>query len=186
MITWRRLAAEDFPLLGKWLANEHVARWWNHETSPEAVERDFGASARGDEPSEDWLALVDGHPVGLVQRSRLVDYPEYLAEFTALVTVPDNAMTIDYLIGDPSQVGHGLGPQMIRSMVDLTWREYGDVTTVLVAVTASNRASWRALEKAGATRIGMGDMTPDNPIDDSLHYVYRFVSQAPPQGTAGS
>jgi aminoglycoside 6'-N-acetyltransferase len=184
MITWRRLAAEDFPLLGKWLANEHVARWWNHETSPEAVERDFGASARGEEPSEDWLALVDGHPVGLVQRSRLVDYPEYLAEFAALVTVPGNAMTIDYLIGDPSQVGHGLGPRMIRSMVDLTWRDHADVTTILVAVTASNRASWRALEKAGATRIGMGDMAPDNPIDDSLHYVYRFVSQDDP-GVAG-
>ena len=34
-------------------------------------------------------------------------------------------------------------------------------------------ASWRALEKAGLSRIAQGAMTPDNPVDEPLHYVYR-------------
>lgn len=42
MITWRRLTEDDFPLLISWLEQPHVARWWNHETSIEAVRRDFG------------------------------------------------------------------------------------------------------------------------------------------------
>lgn len=53
MITWRHVTQADFPLLGHWLKEPHVARWWNHETEPAAVERDFGPAARGEEPAED-------------------------------------------------------------------------------------------------------------------------------------
>jgi len=45
---------------------------------------------------------------------------------------------------------------------------------VLVAVVAANTASWRALEKAGLRRIATGEMSPDNPIDDPLHVIYRI------------
>ncbi|WP_219412694.1 GNAT family N-acetyltransferase [Pseudonocardia nigra] len=173
MITFRRLDPADFPLLGRWLAQEYVARWWHHETSTEAVERDFGPTARGEVPSEDLLALLDGHPLGLVQRYRLIDFPEYVAELGPVVEVPEGAMSIDYLIGDRDKVGRGIGPLMIRSILARIWREHPDVTAVLVPVVAANRASWRALEKAGFTRVGSGDLKPDNPIDDPLHHVYR-------------
>lgn len=174
MISFRRVETTDFGLLRGWLAQPHVARWWNHDTDPEAVERDFGPVARGEEPAEDLLALLDGEPVGLVQRCRLADYPDYLAEFTAIVDVPDGAVTIDYLIGDQNRVGKGLGAQVIRSIVERTWQDMSTAPAVVVAVVAANRASWRALEKAGAVRVGSGDMTPDNPADDPAHHVYRF------------
>lgn len=45
---------------------------------------------------------------------------------------------------------------------------------VLVAVVAANTASWWALEKAGLQRIAAGAMSPDNPVDDPLHYIYRI------------
>ncbi|WP_276608102.1 GNAT family N-acetyltransferase [Streptomyces rhizosphaericola] len=80
MITWRGLTVDDFPLLISWLEQPHVARWWNHETSPETVERDFGPAVRREEPAEVLLALLDGVPVGLLQSCRLTDYPEYVAE----------------------------------------------------------------------------------------------------------
>ncbi|KUF15036.1 GNAT family N-acetyltransferase [Streptomyces silvensis] len=173
MITWRRLAEHDFPLLQSWLKQPHVSRWWNHETSTEAVARDFGPAARGEEPSEDLLVHLDGSPIGLVQRCRLSDYPEYLAELAALVEVPHGAMTIDYLIGEPVHVGRGLGPQMIHSVVQATWSDHPDASCLLVPVTVANRASWRALEKAGLRRIAEGEMTPDNPVDGRVHYLYR-------------
>lgn len=172
MITWRRMTEDDFPLLRRWLMQPHVARWWNHDTSPEGVARDFGRSARGEEPSEDWLAVLDGRPFGLVQRCRLADYPEYRDELAAVTTVPPGAATIDYLIGDPDLTGRGLGPRMIEAMIDRTWRDYPDATCVLVPVVAANRTSWRALEKAGLTRVAEGDLEPDNPIDDPAHVVY--------------
>ncbi|MEU6405773.1 GNAT family N-acetyltransferase [Streptomyces sp. NPDC046985] len=173
VITWRRLEERDFPLLRTWLQQPHVQRWWNHETTAEAVARDFGPVARGEEPSEDLLASLDGRPLGLTQRSRLCDYPEDLARLAEIVSVPDGAMTIDYLIGDLRQTGRGIGTAMIRSVIERTWAEHTAAPCVLVPVAAANRASWRALEKAGLRRVGVGDLVPDNPIDDSTHYLYR-------------
>ena len=171
--TFRRLSRAEFPLLAGWLANPHVARWWNHDTDPEAVERDFGASADGREPSEDLLVLLDDHPVGLIQRCRLADYPEYLTEFEALTEVPAGAATIDYLVGEAARTGQGVGTGMIQEVVEETWSVYPDSQAVLVAVVAANRSSWRALERAGFRRVAEGPMEPDNPIDDPLHYLYR-------------
>ncbi|GII84709.1 hypothetical protein Ssi03_26990 [Sphaerisporangium siamense] len=174
MITWRRLTEQDFPLLREWLEQPHVARWWNHDTSPEGVARDFGPATRGEDPSEDLLVFHDGRPLGLVQRSKYADVPEYVAELAPVVKVPEGAVGIDYLIGDPARVGVGLGTEMIRTVVERTWTDIPAATCVLVPVSAANRRSWRALEKAGLRRVAEGDLEPDNPIDDWAHYVYRI------------
>jgi aminoglycoside 6'-N-acetyltransferase len=62
---------------------------------------------------------------------------------------------------------------MIAALVADTWTSRPATPAVLVAVVAANVASWRALEKAGLRRIGEGPMTPENPADGPLHYVYR-------------
>ena len=173
MMTWRHVSPDDFALLARWLAAPHVARWWHHETSAEAVERDFGPSARGEEPNEDLLAFLDGAPLGLLQRSFLHDYPEYLNELTPITPVPPRAMTIDYLIGDAAYVGRGIGTRMIRSALEHLWVDHKDAECVIVAVHADNTRSWRVLEKAGLARVAHGEIAPDNPIDDRRHYVYR-------------
>lgn len=173
-ITFRRVQQDDFGLLARWLAQPHVERWWVHETSPEAVERDFGPASRGEEPSEDLLALLDGRPVGLVQRCRLADYPEYLAEIEPVTAVPEGAVSIDYFVGDPADTGRGVGTLMIRAITELTWADHPSASAVLVPVSAANRASWRALERAGFTWVATGEMEPDNPVDDRLHHVYRL------------
>ncbi|MEU3693634.1 GNAT family N-acetyltransferase [Streptomyces narbonensis] len=175
MITWRRLGEADFPQVGEWLSQPHVARWWNHETSPEAVARDFGPATRGEEASEDLLVLLDGRPIGLVQRCRFADFPEYEAELAAAdVDVPDGAMSIDYLIGDPGLTGRGHGAELIRAIVAATWTDHPGATAIIVPVHTANRPSWRALEKAGLLRVADASLEPDNPIDDRAHYVYRI------------
>jgi aminoglycoside 6'-N-acetyltransferase len=173
-VTFRRVTRADFALLASWLASPPVARWWNHEWTPEAVERDFGPSVDGQEPNEDWLALVDGEPVGLVQRSRVDSYAENLRDFSSLVDVPDGAMTLDYLLGDPARLGRGLGTAMLVAMVERTWDECPAAPALLVSVVAANVASWRALEKAGFRTVAAGELEPDNPVDDRLHYVLRI------------
>jgi aminoglycoside 6'-N-acetyltransferase len=172
-LTWRRLAAADLDLLAEWLREPQVARWWNHETTAAAIERDFGPSVRGEEPGEDLVVSLDGQPVALVQRSVISDYPDELAEFAALVDVPDGAIELDYLIGAAALRGRGLGARMIAAAVANTWTDHPNTPAVLVAVVAANIASWRALEKAGLRRIAEGPMSPDNPVDDPLHYIYR-------------
>ncbi len=174
-LAWRPLVAADLDLLAGWLAEPAVARWWHHDATPEGVRRDFGPSVRGEEPGEDLVVSLDGRPFGLVQRSVIGDYPEDLAEFRLLVDVPDGAVELDYLIGDAALRGRGLGSRMIAAVLDETWLVIPTAPVVLVAVVAGNTASWRALEKAGLTRVAEGPMEPDNPVDDPLHYVYRVA-----------
>ena len=173
-VEFRRLTRADFPLVSVWLSEPAVARWWNHEWTPDALERDFGPSVDGTEPNQDWLALVDGRPVGLLQRSRVADYAENLRDFASLVEVPEGALTLDYLLGEPTAYGKGLGSAMIGAMAARSWDEFPDAPAILVAVVAANIGSWRALEKAGFRRIAEGELEPDNPVDDPLHHILRL------------
>jgi aminoglycoside 6'-N-acetyltransferase len=173
-ITFRRVTRADFTLLAEWLAEPHVARWWNHEFTDEAIERDFGDSVDGAEPNEDYLALLDDQPFGVVQFCSYSDYPEYLDELSATLPVPEGAVSIDYLIGDPTLVGQGLGTAMIRAFSDRIWQTDTTVTCVIVPVVSANRASWRALQRAGFQLAARGELEPDNPIDDSSHEILRL------------
>jgi aminoglycoside 6'-N-acetyltransferase len=177
-IDLRPVTAADFPLLARWLAEPHVHRWWHHDLGEEAVARDFGPVVRGEEPAEDLLALVDGEPVGLVQRCRWHDYPDELDELVTgsagRIDVPPGTLTVDYLLGPPEAIGRGLGPRVVRAACDDAWAAYPDAPAVVVPVAAANRRSWRALEKAGFRRVGEADLEPDNPVDDRRHVVYRL------------
>ena len=172
--TFRRVTRNDFGLLATWLAEAHVSRWWNHEFTPGAVERDFGDSADAKEPSEDHLALLDGRPLGLIQYSRYADYPEYLDELRSLLSVPAGAVSIDYLIGDPALVGQRLGSGMLAAFCDSIWRRDPDVRCIVVPVNSANVASWRTLRAIGFRIVARGSLEPDNPIDDPMHEVLRL------------
>jgi aminoglycoside 6'-N-acetyltransferase len=156
------------------LAEPHVARWWAHEFSAAAVERDFEPSADGAEPNQDHLVLLDGKAVGLIQFSRYADYPEYLDELEPLVEVPDQAVSIDYLIGELSLTGRGIGTAMIAAFVEQIWRVDPAASCVIVPVCSANEASWRALRSAGFRLVARGELEPDNPVDDRLHEVLRL------------
>lgn len=173
VVTFRRVTRADFPLLASWLAQPHVARWWNHDSTLEAVARDFGPAADGREPGEDHLALLDGEPIGLVQYSRFEDYPEYIEELAPVLTVPGHAVTIDYLIGDPALTGRGLGTAIISAFVASIWETNPEASCVIVPVSSANQASWRALLAAGFHLVARGELEPDNPIDDRRHEILR-------------
>jgi aminoglycoside 6'-N-acetyltransferase len=172
--SFRRTTRSDFALLETWLTDPVVHRWWHHETSPEAIERDFGPVIDAAEPAEDFIALVDELPVGLIQRCRWEDYPEERDELEGILEVPAEAMTIDYLIGLPQKRGHGVGTALIGAFVEKLWLDVPTTSVILVPVAAGNVSSWRALEKAGFRRVASGDLEPDNPIDPPLHFVLRL------------
>jgi aminoglycoside 6'-N-acetyltransferase len=177
--TFRRVGRADFPLLAGWLAEPHVARWWNHEFTAEAVERDFGPTVDGNEANEDHLVLADGRPIGLIQCWIYQDFPDYLDELSHLVVVPDQAVGIDYFIGDPDFVGRGVGRAMISRFTQQVWDTKPATTSIVVAVNSSNEASWKALLGAGFRRVARGDLEPDNPFDDPLHEIFRLDRPEP-------
>ncbi|MDQ3186506.1 MAG: acetyltransferase [Pseudomonadota bacterium] len=173
-LTFRRLRRADFSLLRGWLAQPHVARWWNHGITPEAVEADFGAPVDGADPTDIFVVMAEKRPIGLVQRYLFDDNPEYVTELAPLLVAQNEALSMDYLVGEPDALRRGVGAGMIRESVKAIWRDYPSAPAVIVPVNAANEASWRALERAGFKRVAEGLLGPDNPIDDRAHYVYHI------------
>jgi aminoglycoside 6'-N-acetyltransferase len=116
-LTFRRLSDDDLPMLHRWLNDPAVVRWWEGEdVSEEAVVRSYGAD---DEPTEHWIALLEGEPLGWIQCYAWADDPEgdeTKAHWS--VGVDRTAGGIDYLLGDAGDRGRGLGARMIRSFVE--------------------------------------------------------------------
>ena len=187
-VVLRSLVRADLPLLARWLAEPRVARWWHHESSLEAVERDFGPSLSGADPTELMLADAGGGPYGLVQRYPIAAYPEYVEELSGVCAVPPAALSIDYLVGEPGHRGRSLGTAMISAAVLDGWAAHAQAQDVLVPVALGNVASWRALERAGR-RVAEGELTPDHPADPRDHVVYlrtRPTSARPGQPCAAA
>lgn len=163
----------DFALLSQWLSTPHVRRWWNDDPSLDAIEAGYGACVDGSEPAEVFIAHCDGVPVGLIQRFRFGAYPQYIDDLAHILPVPAEASSIDYLVGPEHAVGKGIGTAMIAAFVGRLRKDDPATPSIIVPVQADNRASWRALEQAGFTRVATGNLEPDNPIDRAEHYIYR-------------
>ncbi len=173
-ITFEPLTRDRFALLGQWLAAPHVARWWAHDPSPEAVERDFGPTADGNEPAADFIVLLDGEPVGLIQYCLISDFPDYVEELDGVAHIGPGTATIDYLVGDLERTGNRLGTTMIRAFVQHIWATQPAADEILVPVNVGNVASWRALLAAGFALTGQAELDPDSPGDDRRHQILHI------------
>lgn len=171
-IAFRPITRDDFPVIGRWLRDPQVAWWWNDDADPEALGVQYGPSIDGSDPTEVFITRIDGAEVGLIQRYRLHDEEEYIAELEPLVAIPDGAMSIDYLLAD-AVAGQGRGTTMIGAFVARLWHDHPPCPCLVVPVHADNRRSWRALERNGFRRVAEGDLTPDNPAHSPRHVIYR-------------
>lgn len=167
---------KDFHLLSLWLAAPHVARWWDDDPSLDAIENDYGGCVDGTEPCEVFIAHCNGAAVGLIQRYRFGAYPQYLDEIAHIVQVCAHSTGIDYLVGPAEALGKGIGTAMIARFIARTWEDDPVTQEVIVPVHVDNRASWRALERAGFIRIAEGELEPDNRADTPQHYVYQRLA----------
>jgi aminoglycoside 6'-N-acetyltransferase len=166
-VSFRPLRRADFPVLASWLSMPHVAEFWRDESTPEAVEAAYGPMVDGDDPTEGFVVELDERPVGFVQRYLIGDYPQWQA---AVGGTPGAG--VDYLLGVPELIGVGLGPRVLSRFSALTFDRYPDAHAVTVAVAQANRRSWRALEKAGFTRVFAGTIDSGDPSDEGPSYLY--------------
>jgi aminoglycoside 6'-N-acetyltransferase len=156
------MTAADLPLARRWLGEPHVARWWTEPLDEQLA--DFELALAGADPTVLSIALVDGRPVGLLQWYRWSDYPQ-AAEYGA---GPDD-VGLDYLIGDPGDVGRGLGTALIAAAVAQIAR-VRPTSALLVSVDATNLASRGVLENNGFVLVDERDI-PSEP--EPLSALYR-------------
>jgi aminoglycoside 6'-N-acetyltransferase len=173
----RQLDRADLPRLSRWLEAPHVKRWWREPGDPDAVEATYGPAIDGADPTELLIAELDARPIGMLQRYRIADNPDYQRALDP-AGPPRPAAGIDYLIGEPDLTGRGLGPLVIAQGSTGAWTAYPEIVALVVTVQVDNRQSWRALEKAGYRRTWSGLVDSGDPSDEGPSHVY--VLDRPP------
>lgn len=144
-ITFRLMTRDDYPLLLEWHQRPHVEEWWTKRTTLEEIEEHYGPTIDGTEPTDHYLALLDGEPFGMVQTYLLADYPDY----AALIGEGEGAAGVDLFIGEESMTGRGFGTEMLERFVDEIVFARPETTAATADPDVRNKASMRAFEKAG-------------------------------------
>ena len=154
--TFRPLDEADLAMMHRWLNDPGVVRWWEGEdVSLPAVVAQYGPD-REDPTTEHWLAMIDGDPVGWICCWPVSDS---LTEDEVVPWLPlgveETAAGIDYLVAAPERRGQGVGTAMIETFVaDVVFARHPDWTQAAAGPYTANRASCRALEKAGFSFAG--------------------------------
>jgi aminoglycoside 6'-N-acetyltransferase len=177
-LSFRPLRRDDFELLAEWLARPHVSQWWRDPYDAVSLEAHYGAAIDGRDPTEVFIIELGGAPIGLIQRYDTDDNQEWQRTLEA-AGVRDRSVGIDYLIGVENLIGKGIGPAAIDRFVVDTWRRYGDVSVITVAIQQANTRSWRAIEKSGFARVWSGLLASEDPSDDGPSYIYQRHRSGP-------
>jgi RimJ/RimL family protein N-acetyltransferase len=171
-VSFRPLRADDLPAVAHWLGEDHVRRWWKDACDLDQVTAEYLPRIAGEEPPEVFVIVWDAREVGIIQRYRLSDYPTWTATVSGSSLTFPNGAGIDYFIGEPDIVGQGVGSAMIFEFSTGVFARYPDVTAIVVTPQAANRASCRALEKAGYHLVWTGMLDSDDPSDAGLAALY--------------
>lgn len=144
-IGFRRMALDDLLQMHSWLNLDHVREWWSDApTTLAGVATKYGPRILGQEPTDCYFILYDGHPIGYIQTYRIVDYPDH----AGLIQVEEGAAGLDLFIAEPDYLHQGLGAPLLRRFLAEVVFPAG-ATCCVVDPDPTNQVAIRAYEKAG-------------------------------------
>jgi aminoglycoside 6'-N-acetyltransferase len=142
------MTTADLPLVKRWLAEPHVARWWG-----DPVEQYALVSGDLDEPAMDqFVVSAEDRVFGYIQ---CYDLTAWNSGFGAH---PPGTRGIDLFIGEPGMIERGHGSGFIRTFVDDKLKDGSP--RIVTDPDPENARAIRAYEKAGFEKVRMVD-TPD-------------------------
>lgn len=145
-LVFRRLREEDLPVVVEWMSAPHAQPWYAGMPRDVAAARErYAGRIAGEDPVRMWVVEVGGRSVGLMQDYRVAD----LDELAVRVQDPE-AVGFDYLIGEASLVGRGIGTRAVRAFLcEVLCRDYPDGPRFVACTDHRNVVSLRVLEKLG-------------------------------------
>lgn len=147
------LGDNDISLVEVWLNKEHVKRWYEIPSLGIAID-DWLTEIKERNGDFRWItyliALWQGRPIGFCQYYKCVDSDEDYG------TLPlTGSYGIDYLIGEESYLGKGLGKRMITFLVDKIFA-FPDAQRVTADIDNENKASRKVLLSCGFVLLDAG------------------------------
>lgn len=163
------MTVADLDLVRTWLGEPHVARWYLAGSTVDQEIDDLRSCIGGDRPTHPLVVVVNDRPIGWCQWYLCEDYPDYAAG----VGSEPGDVGIDYAIGDPSSVGHGVGTELVAALV-VHVRQHHPRAGLLADPEAANVVSRRVLEKNGFVLLGVRPV-PSEPTPVPMA-IYRLPS----------
>ena len=146
MLELRKLEDRDIPLVEAWLNKEHVKKWYEIPHMGITID-DWMHEIKERNGEFSWLthliAMWQGCPIGLCQYYKCADRDEDLGALPL-----EGSYGIDYLIGEESFLGKGLGKGIISLLVDTIF-SFPDAQRVTADIDKDNKASEKALLSCG-------------------------------------
>ena len=136
---FRAVTEADLPMLGAWLAEPHVTKWW--DDGPEASLAEI-REAMDSVETEPLIVELDGRPIAYIQ-----SYDPHLEDGHPYQDQPFGTLGMDVTIGIPDLVGKGHGSAIVRQFVDMLFEE--GAPRVVIDPHPDNLRAIRAYEKAG-------------------------------------
>ena len=136
---FRDATADDLPLLGKWLAEPHLAEWWGSDVEASLAEIREAIDSIDTEPL---IVELNGKPIAYLQ-----SYDPHLEEAHPYQDQPFGTLGMDISIGPPDLVGKGHGSAIVRQFTDMLFEE--GAPRVIIDPHPDNARAIRAYEKAG-------------------------------------
>jgi D-alanine-D-alanine ligase len=133
-LDFRRVRAEDAPLLFRWFEDEELTRYMEPSSSLTIDQLEVSILCSKD---EDFIIYRGGAPIG----------------FASLYERTPCTCEISYLIGDPESRGRGLGRKIVEALLDYGFSRLG-LRSIFASATVENLSSIKALEGAGFREIG--------------------------------
>ena len=132
----------DLPLLGRWLAEPHVRKWWAEPAKAlQSIESHIDSIS-----VEPFIVELDGKPIGYIQ-----SYDPHLEDAHPYQDQPTGTLGIDQFIGEAALIGKGHGTRLIEAFVEQLFEE--GAIRVIIDPDPANAAAIRAYEKAGFERF---------------------------------
>jgi RimJ/RimL family protein N-acetyltransferase len=135
---FRDVRREDFPLLGPWLAEPHVARWWGTPEEELAGIEEAMTSVE----TRPLMVELDGTPIAYLQC-----YDPHREEGHPYQDQPLGTLGIDISIGNPDLTGKGHGSAIIRQFCAELFAT--GTARIVIDPDPDNAQAIRAYEKAG-------------------------------------
>mgnify|MGYP003577375913 CR=1 FL=1 len=126
-------------MISEWLAEPHVAKWWNANPEGEIAEIAGHMNSISVEP---FIIMLGDEPIGYLQT-----YDPHLEDDHPYQDQPAGTLGMDLFIGEYELTGQGHGARLIDEFVSLLFEE--GIPRVIIDPDPANKQAIRAYEKAG-------------------------------------
>lgn len=147
-IQFRPLEQKDFQQIYIWANTDFVIQWYGKKPlSIEDVEREYGATITGEDPTDSYIIMIDGVDVGYLQTYFYSDYPH--DEYYEALEAGEDSAGVDLFIGHKDYIHKGHGMHIMKMFLKEYVFKNPRARDCIITPEPKNTVAIKTYEKSG-------------------------------------